>query len=128
MRRALEDVARNGVHADRAAVAMDLLHAVRGPLAGEIVPLHDAGGAAALGDAGDVDRLDLGEDVDLRVPGRPEALDRAAEFADEPLAARNRPWRAGSTPAAARRFCRLLSSLATWPRSARLARRRGLSR
>ena len=39
----LKTWAGNGVAAGAADVAMHLLHAVRGPLAVEIVPLHDAG-------------------------------------------------------------------------------------
>ena len=54
---ALEHAVREGVAADRAGVAMDLLDAVRGPLPVEIVALHDAGRAAALAGADDVDRL-----------------------------------------------------------------------
>src|SRR5207237_1097460 len=47
-----------------AHVAMHLLHAVRGPLAFEIVPLHYAGVAAALRQPGDIDRLDAVEHFD----------------------------------------------------------------
>ena len=88
---AFEDVVRVGVHADGADVAMDLFHAVTGPLAGEIVPFHGPGRAAALGDAADVDRLDLGEDVDLQLladldflPGG-KPVPGGAELANEPL-------------------------------------------
>ena len=62
------------------------LHAVRGPLAVEVVPLHHAGGAAALGGADDVDG-DLGKDESRRLsaPGRRQVPRSTAKFADEPL-------------------------------------------
>ena len=83
---ALEDVVRIGVHADRAAVAMHLFHAVAGPLAGEVMPLHDPRRAAALGHPGDIDRLDLGQviDAELLADFQPPA-GRHAELADKPL-------------------------------------------
>src|SRR5262249_18357304 len=50
------------VGANRAALAHALLDAVAGAEALVVVPLHDAGGAAALGLADDVNRLDVLED------------------------------------------------------------------
>ena len=61
---ALEQTAGGGTAAGTAGVTMHLLHAVRGPLAGEVVPLHDAGEAAALAGAGHIDRGDFGQNVD----------------------------------------------------------------
>ena len=110
---ALEDVVRIGVAADRAGVAMHLLHAVRGPLAVEVVPLHHAGGAAALAGADHVDGLDFGEDVDLEFLADLPARRPSRGTRERIAAARSRPWAAASTPAAARVFGRLLSSLAT---------------
>ncbi len=55
MRLPFENAGGERIHAGAAAVTMHLLHAVRGALAVEIVPHHDAGRAAALGDAGDID-------------------------------------------------------------------------
>ena len=52
-------------------MTVHFLHAVRGPLALEVVALHDAGGAAALGGADDVDPLDVGEEFDVELSGRP---------------------------------------------------------
>ena len=49
------------------------------------MPLHGAGRAAALGDAGDIDGLDVGKDVDLEFLADLQALDGRAEFANEPL-------------------------------------------
>ena len=43
------------------------------------------GRAAALGDAGNIDRLDVGEDVDLEFLADLKAVDGRAEFANEPL-------------------------------------------
>ena len=65
--RALEDPGRRGAGADRARRAVVLVVAVRRALALEVVPLHAAGEALALGDRGDVDLLAGGEDrgVDL---------------------------------------------------------------
>ena len=64
---------------------MDLLHAVRGALAGHVVPHHHAGRAAALAGADDVEPLDLGKKIDVQFLADGETFDRDAEFADEPL-------------------------------------------
>src|SRR5262249_38510069 len=82
---ALGNVAGELTLTDRARVAMHLLDAVRGPLALEVVADHDAGGAAALGDADDVDPFDFGQVIDIELLPDFQAFDRAAEFADEAL-------------------------------------------
>jgi hypothetical protein len=81
----LEDVVRIGIHADRPDVTVHLLHAVTGALPGEVVPLHHAGGPAALGRADDVDRLDVGEDVDLQLLADLKTVAGDAELANETL-------------------------------------------
>src|SRR5690606_24987672 len=58
---ALEDARRVGRGARGAGVAVHALHAVAGPQAAEAVPLDDAGVAAALARADDVDAGDLAE-------------------------------------------------------------------
>jgi len=78
-------VVRIGVHADSAGVAMHLLHAVRSPLALEIVPLHHAGRAATLAGADDVDRFDPIEQLDGDLLAYLDALGRSAELANKPL-------------------------------------------
>ena len=60
---ALEDAARGGAGADGAGRAVLALGAVPGAQTVEAVPLHDAGGALALGRAGDVDARAGGEHV-----------------------------------------------------------------
>src|SRR5690606_2428765 len=61
---ALERAARGHVLTDRTTVALVLVRTVRfGRGAGEVVALHDAREAAALGHARHVDELALGEDV-----------------------------------------------------------------
>ena len=45
-------------------MAVHSLHAVRGPQSAEAVPLDDAGKASSLAGAGDVDVLDLVEQLD----------------------------------------------------------------
>src|SRR4051812_8607440 len=81
---ALEDAARRGAGADRARRAVLALSAVGGAQALEAVPLHDAGGALALGPADDVDPLarleDLGRDLLAR---RVLAGVRGADLGDE---------------------------------------------
>ena len=62
-----------------------LLHAVRGPLAVEIVPLHGTGKAAAFAGAGDIDRLHFVERFDLDLAADGQFADRTADFADESL-------------------------------------------
>src|SRR5262249_58417957 len=52
-----------GVGGDAAPLPVALLDAVAAAQALEVVPLHHAGGAAALGLAGDVHGLDLLEDL-----------------------------------------------------------------
>ena len=89
---ALEDVVRIGVHADRAGVAMHLFHAVAGPLAGEMVPLHDARRPPALGDAGDIDRLDFGQVIDAELLAHFEASQPPRETRARTAAARKPPW------------------------------------
>ncbi len=106
---ALEHVVGIGTAADAADVAVHLLHAVRRPLAFEVVPLHGAGGAAALAGADDVDRRDLREDVDLEFLADLEPSTRAAKLANETLGSQSALGN-GATPAAARRRWRLLSS------------------
>ena len=64
---------------------MALLNAVRGPLAGEFVPLDRPGETAALGDPGDIDRLHFGERVDFDLAADGHFADRTANFADESL-------------------------------------------
>src|SRR5262249_51799441 len=82
---ALGDVTGKLALADRARVAVHLLHAVRRALALEVVPHHDAGGAAALGGADDVEPLDFGQVIDVERLPDCDALDGGAEFADEAL-------------------------------------------
>ena len=77
----LENAGRERIATGRAGVTMYLLHAVRGTLATEAVALHDAGGAATLGDAGDVDGLDVAEEIDLQLLAD-RALRWTAKFAD----------------------------------------------
>ena len=64
---------------------MHLLHAVRGPLPLEAVPLHDARGATALGRAGDVDRLDPLEKIDREHLADLGPVEHAPQLPDEPL-------------------------------------------
>ena len=86
---ALEDVVRIGVHTDRADVAMHLFDAVTGALAGKMMPLHRARGAAALGDASHIDGLDLGKLIDAKLlPHLNPSISQPwphAEFAHETL-------------------------------------------
>src|SRR6185437_7280135 len=81
----LEDLAGILALTGRAVAAMRDRDAVRSAQAAEIVPLHDAGKAAALARAGDIDELpgdemrrrDLGAHLDERV-GRHAELDELA--------------------------------------------------
>ena len=77
------------------------LHAVRGPLALEVVPLHDAREAAALGHAGDIDGLDAVEGFDGDVLADLGPPIGAAQLANESLRLAAGLRRAGSTPAGA---------------------------
>ena len=63
---------------------MDLFDAVAGTLAAEAVAFHHAGGAASLGDARHVDRLDVAEQIDAQFLAD-RIVGRAAQLADEPL-------------------------------------------
>src|SRR5947208_917316 len=83
---ALEDATREGAVADRAPVPEVLVRPVRAREARELVPLHDACGAPALGDAGDMHhlaRLEHVTDADL-------GADRGRLFAREPELAQHR--------------------------------------
>src|SRR5262249_50590616 len=71
--------------ADRARMPVHFLDTVRGPLAFEVVPHHDARGAATFGDADDVDPFHLGQMRDVKLLPDSNAFDRAAKLADEPL-------------------------------------------
>jgi hypothetical protein len=82
---ALEDVVRIGVHTDGADVTMHLLHAVSSPLTGKIMPFHGPRRAAPLGDARDIDRQDIGKNVDLEFLADLHAVNGRAKFANEPL-------------------------------------------
>src|SRR4051794_1702916 len=79
-----EDAARGGARADRTRRAVLALRAVGGTQALEAVPLHDTGGALALGPADDVDLLadleDLGRDL---LAGRVLGRVRRADLGDE---------------------------------------------
>ena len=64
---------------------MALLHAVRGPLAGEIVPLDGPGEAAAFADARDIDGLHFRKRIDFDLAADRQFAGRTADFADESL-------------------------------------------
>ena len=63
----------------------------RGPLAGEVVTLHDAGEALALADGGDVDAVAGGEEVDADLLADLVAVDVVEAELDEPHARGRRP-------------------------------------
>jgi hypothetical protein len=72
-------------HTRATGMSMDLLHAMRSALAGEMVPLDDTLKPAPLSGAGDVNSADPLKDGNCDLLPDFEARHRAPQFTNEPL-------------------------------------------